>query len=134
MNFYLEADEKEIAFYKHFKVNPIATISECSYHNLNKFGVELGTDVCEHTEDENFKCENCELSKEKIEWYPPIDSTVLLLIVLVCGTEELKTPLYYCTELIDKILNHAIIMSLNEGIYNKIKEVLTNHIEEYAKS
>lgn len=132
MNFYLEADEKEVAFYKHFKVKP-KMMSSCSFHNLNKHGIEIGSDVCERADDENSTCKGCEGEIDNIECYPPITSVELLLIILICGTEGHSTSLYYCTELIDKILNYAIIMSLNEDVYNKIQEVLQNHVEEIYK-
>lgn len=136
MNFYLEATEKEVNFYKHFKIKPIATISDCSFHNLSKFGIDLGDDVCEKIDDEQDitdGCGDCPKQVENIEWYPPIDATVLLLLVIVCGTEGLKCSLYYCSELIDNILNYAIIMSLNEETYAKIQEILQNHVEEFNK-
>ena len=129
----MNADKKEIAFYEHFNVQP-KMMSECRFHNLGVYGVEIGNDVCDYNEDENITCKGCPSTVEDVGYYPPIDSTVLVLIVWICGTEEHSTPLYYCTELIDKILNYAIIMSLNSEIYDKIQKVLQNHVWEYYKS
>ena len=127
-------DEKEIQFYKHFKIKPIVMISDCSFHNLSKFDIEIGSDVCEYVEEESSKgCKDCEKSKENIEWYPPITDQILLQLILICGTEGFKCPFYYCQELVDKILNYSIIMSLNKKVFKDIQGILKSYIKSYRK-
>jgi len=45
-------------------------LSGCSFKNLRDFGIEEGTDICEHLEEPGFKCENCECAKVVQKIFP----------------------------------------------------------------
>lgn len=133
--FYMQADEKEIQFYKQFDVKPIAMISECGFKNLNLIGVEIGDDCCEKAEadydgPEPNGCGSCPKGETKIEWYPPIQDHVLISLLIICGTEGFDDYIY-SQKLVNKILDFAFVLSLNKESKKKIHEVLEAYIESY---
>lgn len=134
--FYMQADEKEIQFYKQFDVKPITHISECAFHNLDLIGLEIGDDVCEKAEEDYYGaepegCGDCPKRKENIEWYPPIQDHVLVSLLLVCGTDGFDGGYEYSQELVDKILDYAFILSLNKEVKEKIHNMLEAYLESY---
>ena len=49
---------------------PSIELTGCSFVNLREYGIEEGTDICEHMEEPGFKCENCERNKKAADLYP----------------------------------------------------------------
>ena len=50
-------------------IQPIE-LTKCSFVNLREYGIEEGTDVCEHMEEKNFKCSECEMYAKDKEIFP----------------------------------------------------------------
>lgn len=49
---------------------PAIELTGCSFVNLREYGIEEGTDVCEHMEEPGFNCANCECNKKAADLYP----------------------------------------------------------------
>ena len=67
--------EKE--FFEAIGVEPIM-LCNCSYKNLREYRYEYGDDVCEHIDDFEFSCKDCEKSKKDIPYYPLITPEIIL--------------------------------------------------------
>lgn len=122
-------------FYRYFEIDPVCVLSECSYENLSRTGIEYGTDVCDYVDQENFKCKDCSLSTPTIDWWPEITSEVYLRLVLAIWTKDLeKYYLDYYTDVHLQIKKHAIKMAeSNDLIKLKIQQILTVHCSEYVR-
>lgn len=102
--------------YKHFDIRPAFLLSECSFVNLQNCGMEIGSDVCLHTED-NITCENCELHKLKDPYYPIVNSDLYLDLLIDIG----KVPE-------DKNNIEDFIM---ENATDKTKQIIQEYVYEY---
>lgn len=49
---------------------PAIELTGCSFVNLREYGIEEGTDICEHMEEPGFNCANCECNKKAADLYP----------------------------------------------------------------
>lgn len=74
--------EKE--FFEAMEIKP-TMLCQCSFKNLKdyRYEYEYGDDNCEHSDDFEFSCKDCEKSIQNIPLYPPITSDIVL------GLEEI---------------------------------------------
>src|SRR5574344_321338 len=70
----------EQEFFEAFGIEP-TMLCNCSYKNLQEYRYEYGDDVCEHIDDFEFSCKDCEKSKKSIPYYPPITSDIVLKLI-----------------------------------------------------
>lgn len=103
-------------FFNTFDIHSIK-VSNCSFKNLMKHGIEYGTDVCEAVDNPELECKDCEYSKETVELYPIINCDVLVdLIIIACkyGFSVEKKNEYFSIgdikekEFIDLVLRYFI--------------------------
>lgn len=119
----------EEKLYKYFKVPPFK-LSTCQYYNEYNFGIYSGDDVCEHTDTETFKCEDCEKSKLTDTWYPEItDDIIARLLWLVPIQGEMPIP---WEDLKEKVINN-VIENCPKDKYNIIQEILNAHKVEMSR-
>lgn len=76
------ATKFEEQFFKCFGIEPIQ-LNKCSYVNLRNLGLEYGTDICLHIEDETITCDNCKNNRDGELLYPPITDTILLDLICI---------------------------------------------------
>lgn len=119
---------EDIEIYNNYDIQPRIILSQCSFRNLYTYGMEMGSDVCIHVEDENFKCENCELARQTEKWYPAISSFVLLQLALL-----LKPDIEVNCEF-DTIKNNIFKYAESKPeLKPQIKDILQAHVEEYGR-
>lgn len=127
---YRVAPEKEQEFYAFFDVAPLGILSDCGFDNLHRLHIEEGYDVCEHMYD-GIKCENCEYSKQKYPWYPPITDDLIINLLLLVGTENLEVGTY--STLQDKYQILEYVKTFKPSGYSLIREILIGHLQEWSR-
>ena len=90
--------EKE--FFEAMKIKP-TMLCQCSFKNLKDYRYEYGDDCCEHLDDFEFSCKDCEKSIQNIPLYPTITSDIVLGLMQII------------LEYIDK--NNCETLHINDG-------------------
>ena len=120
--------------YKYFEVEPLK-LSGCQYYNEYHNGIYYGDDVCEYTEKENYRCEDCSKSALTEEWYPEITMDILVYMLWICPvshSQSFEVPQY--GELADAIFEHVKrYLTKDCPKFYKIQKLLKEHIIEMAK-
>ena len=123
------AGKRDREFYEYFEVGPIGMLSACGFDNLARFGIEEGFDVCEHVEEEEFKCKDCKNAEQKYPYYCPITNDLIIKLLLLVGTVGLKTKTYERPEDRTNILEY--VKKFKETKLAQIQDVLRNHLRDW---
>ena len=67
----------EEQFFEAMQIKP-TMLCQCSFKNLKDYRYEYGDDNCEHLDDFEFSCKNCEKSIQNIPIYPLMRSDIFL--------------------------------------------------------
>ena len=120
----------EKQFFEAFGIEP-TMLCNCSYKNLQEYRYEYGDDVCEHIDDFEFSCKDCEKSKKSIPYYPPITPEIVLglfKIILDSGKDLLFTRDTDNRYLVRK---NVIMRELDWHSGNSINDIILSFCIEY---
>ena len=117
--------EKE--FFEAMKIKP-TMLCQCSFKNLKdyRYEYEYGDDNCEHSDDFEFSCKDCEKSIQNIPLYPPITSDIVLGLVCIINnfTDTIVILNGYDIEQIKKeVLNTCIKCKDIEFVKEEVQEL-----------
>lgn len=117
--------EKEL--FESLDIQPIM-LSKCSYENLSRHKIEEGSDVCIHMDTENFKCEECEYTKDRFPFYPELDDSLYLWIGAYVLSNITTREYDGYIDFKRDILKRAIeIINTNLTIKTLIREAIINY-------
>lgn len=88
----------EKKFFETMKIKP-TMLCQCSFKNLKDYRYEYGDDCCEHLDDFEFSCKDCEKSIQNIPLYPPITSDIVLGLIKILIDNGQKLKMFEASEM-----------------------------------
>ena len=119
-------NDLEKQFFDTFGIEPIQ-VNKCSYINLRDLGLDYGTDICLHLEDENITCGNCENNKDGELLYPQITDRILLELICILHTTKLVK---LCTTNVGDLKEEVLITLCCWVNHSNIKQQVQALFEE----
>src|SRR5574344_736895 len=114
----------EQEFFEAFGIEP-TMLCNCSYKNLQEYRYEYGDDVCEHIDDFEFSCKDCEKSKKSIPYYPPITPEIVLKLIKVIADKGYSFKVFEAEDMFNngiKYITNAIT-DIKHDIYGRGKTI-----------
>lgn len=109
-------------------IEPIK-LTGCSFVNLRKYGIEEGTDVCIHMEEEHFECKKCKFYNTDEELFPDFgepENFVRLYELQI--TQKTTLSKFLCTGSMivsDRIdFLNEVFMLVNDGYEDLINAIM----------
>ena len=116
----------EQEFFEAFGIEP-TMLCNCSYKNLQEYRYEYGDDVCEHIDDFEFSCKDCEKSKKSIPYYPPITPEIVLKLITILVKKHCNLTLYWgLPKLTEQILKQCIRDKNDKEIQDQVRALFND--------
>ena len=125
-------------FYKFFKIEPKKVI-DCQYYNEFQHGISFGNDVCEHVDNPDMKCEDCEVMQGQTDWYAEITDDVVARLLWTCPVSHGRSFEQHNSfeELKEEVLDHVINYFKNDKMvtpkYVYVQEILRAHMRDMTR-
>ena len=118
--------ELERKFFDTFNIQP-TMLTECSYVNLQKHGIEIGSDICLGIDDETITCSNCCKNKQTVAIYPTITDTHYMKLMCLF-VKHMNCYSIYCVdyESAKKQILEEFIIEPSCFNANDIQEIIMN--------
>lgn len=110
--------------WEYYNIRAPFFLSDCSFENLQRVGMEVGDDICYHVDEEDFKCKDCEHSKPVTAWYPPVTPLLLLQLCILVGSVP-------HVEDLNNIGKDVIEHIISKGNEESIKDFLQEYVLEF---